>query len=231
MPLSLEATILGVFAGKPEQRWEGKEPSAIGKLPVEGPQRLTFTGLTSDQQADLRVHGGPEKALHHYAADHMSHWQTRFPDKADLFRPGCFGENISTEGLHEDNLCLGDVLTMGTATVEICQGRQPCWKLNLHTGIAAMAPSFQKSGKTGWYYRVLEEGNVAAGDKVRLIQRDYPQWPLARLISARFNPALEPETAAELAGMKPLAESWRASFQRKTDRGYVENTDRRLKGV
>ncbi|MBD8891392.1 MOSC domain-containing protein [Roseibium litorale] len=231
MPLSLEATVLGVFAGKPEQRWEGKAPSAIGKHRVEGQQRLTFTGLENDQQADLSVHGGPGKALHHYAADHMSHWQALFPDKADLFRPGCFGENISTQGLHEDNLCLGDVLTMGTATVQVCQGRQPCWKLNLHTGIPAMAPSFQKSGRTGWYYRVLEEGEVATGGKVRLIQRNYPDWPLAKVIAARFNPALPVETAAELASMEPLAESWRTAFQRKTDRDYLENTDKRLKGA
>lgn len=231
MPFSLEATIIGVFTGKPEQRWEGKAPSAIGKHPVEGPQALSLTGLESDQQADLSVHGGPEKAIHHYAADHMSFWKTHFPGQADLFVPGCFGENISTNGLTEETLCLGDILTLGTATVQVCQGRQPCWKLNLHMGIPAMAPSFQKTGKTGWYYRVLEEGEVASGGTIRLIQRDHPDWPLSRVISARFDPALAQETALELAGMTVLAESWRNAFLRKSDKGYVENTDRRLKGI
>lgn len=226
----LEATILGVFTGKARERWDGKAPSAIAKQAASGPLWLSKTGILGDEQADTAVHGGPEKALHHYAADHMAHWAGEFPDNADFFKPGCFGENISSLGLTEDVLCIGDVLKMDGATVEICQGRQPCWKLNLHTGIPAMAPSFQKTGFTGWYYRVLEEGNVAKGGEIRLIERKHADWPLKRLIAARFNPRLDPEEARELAGLDALAEGWRSAFARKIDPAYTENTDRRLKG-
>ncbi|MFN4009903.1 MAG: MOSC domain-containing protein [Pannonibacter sp.] len=227
---TLEATILGVFTGKARERWDGKAPSAIAKQAATTPLWLSKTGLASDEQADTAVHGGPEKALHHYAADHMAHWATAFPDKAGLFQPGCFGENISSIGLTEANLCLGDVLQMDRATVEICQGRQPCWKLNLHTEIAAMAPQFQRTGFTGWYYRVIEEGEVAAGGAIRLKHRQHPDWPLQRLIKARFDPRLPASEAQELAGLSVLAEGWRAAFARKVDPTYAENTDRRLKG-
>ena len=230
MTQTLEAIILGVFTGKARDRWDGKAPSAIAKQAASGPLWLSKTGLASDEQADTAVHGGPEKALHHYAADHMAHWATAFADRSDFFQPGCFGENISSLGLTEATLCLGDVLQMGGATVEICQGRQPCWKLNLHTEIAAMAPSFQRTGFTGWYYRVLEEGEVAAGGTIRLIQRQHPDWTLQRLIKARFDPKLQPHEAQELSQLAVLAEGWRAAFARKMDPTYAENTDRRLKG-
>ncbi|NBN76903.1 MOSC domain-containing protein [Microvirga tunisiensis] len=230
MTQTLEATILAVFTGKARDRWEGKAPSAIAKEAATGPLWLSATGLAGDEQADRAVHGGPEKALHHYAADHMSAWASTFPDSAEFFRPGCFGENIASLGLTETTLCLGDVLELDGATVQICQGRQPCWKLNLHTGQPAMAPSFQKTGRTGWYYRVLAEGSVAAGGRIRLIDRPHGDWPLARLIAARFDPRLDPAVAAELAGLPVLAESWRTAFARKVDPAYTENTDRRLKG-
>ncbi|MEH0069830.1 3-alpha domain-containing protein [Pannonibacter sp. Pt2-lr] len=93
-----------------------------------------------------------------------------------------------------------------------------------------MAPAFQKTGFTGWYYRVLEEGSVSAGGSIRLLERLHPDWTLSRLISARFNPRLDPAEAAELSRMEVLAEGWRNAFARKVDPAFVENTDRRLKG-
>ena len=231
MTTVLEATIIGVYTGSPESRWEGKAPSAIRKEARDGYLTVTGTGLAGDQQADRTVHGGPEKAIHHYAADHMDYWAERFPEKADQFVPGCFGENISTTGLTEANLCLGDVLSLGSARVQVCQGRQPCWKLNLHTDLTGMAPAFQKTGYTGWYYRVLEEGQVGAGDKMRLIERPRPEWGLDRLIAARFKPDLPSATAEELANLPELAEAWRTAFARKVDPQYRENTSRRLQGT
>jgi MOSC domain-containing protein YiiM len=160
----------------------------------------------------------------------MAHWKSEFFDKADFFVPGCFGENISTLGLTEENLCLGDVLTMGTAEVQVCQGRQPCWKLNAHTGIDKMAPSFQRSGRTGWYYRVIKTGQVKTGDEMRLIERTEPDWSLSKLIQARFDPKVDPLIAKELSENPLLSEAWRQSFAKKIDRSFVENTDARLKG-
>ena len=219
----LEAVITGLFVGKAKQRWKGKPPSAIGKRAVPGPLRLTTTGFAEDEQADRSAHGGPDKAVHHYASDHLDHWRRAFPDKADRFIPGCFGENIATLGLTEGNLCLGDVLQIGSATVQICQGRQPCWKLNMHIGIEAMAAAFQKSARTGWYYRVVETGAVKLGDTIALVDRRHDDWTLDRLVRCRFDPQLDARVAAELSGMEALSESWRTAFAKKRDRRLAQD--------
>ncbi|MCV0427810.1 MAG: MOSC domain-containing protein [Roseibium sp.] len=224
------AKILGLYLGKPEHRWQGKDPTAIRKVLTSGPLQVTKTGITGDQQADLAVHGGPEKALHIYPSEHYDSWRTDFPEKADIFRVGGFGENISSQGFTEQDLCVGDVFTAGSARIQISQGRQPCWKLNLHTGNPAQAAAFQKSGKTGWYFRVLEEGRMEAGDVLTLTDRPCPDWNLRQVILARFDPRLDPDIAAALSRLDQLAEPWRTSFAKKANRDYVEDTSRRLKG-
>ena len=211
----LSAEILALFVGKTANRWPGKEPSAIGKLQATDELRLDWDGFVEDQQADLEFHGGPEKALHHYAADHMDHWREAFPDADHNFIPGCFGENISTVGLHENNLCLGDILTLGSAKVQICQGRQPCWKLNAHTGIDAMGAAFRRTARVGWYYRVLETGQVKAGDTIRLVERPCPDWSVEKVTKARFDPKLSPDTAREIADLPVISQAWRDDFLKK----------------
>ena len=226
----LSAEILFLFVGKVEDRWPGKPPSAIAKVPTAATLKLVETGFVEDSQADLQVHGGAEKAVHHYSADHMAYWSEIYPDNAGFFKSGCFGENISTHGLDERNLCLGDILMLGSATVQICQGRQPCWKLNAHTGIETMAAQFQRTARTGWYYRVLDPGKVKAGDRVRLIERTCPEWSVERVTKARFDPRLSVEDARVLAASDVISHSWRKAFHNKTSIGHKENTDARLLG-
>lgn len=223
------AKIIGLFQGRPEHRWEGKEPSAIRKTRIETAE-VTLTGLAGDQQADLEVHGGPEKALHIYPSEHYDAWREAFPQITRTFRPGGFGENISSSGFTEEDLCIGDILSTGAVRLQVAQGRQPCWKLNQHTGNPAMAAAFQKSGKTGWYFRVQETGTLEAGEDLTLIERPCPEWNLRDVILARFNPRLDPDTAMALSKLEHLAEPWRASFAKKADTNYVEDTSRRLKG-
>ncbi len=222
--------VSGLFTGRIEDRWPGRPPSAIGKQPAPGPQRLETLGFEMDAQADLTVHGGPDKAVHHYAGEHYAEWRAEFPQLADKFHPGGFGENISTEGMTEETLCIGDIFALGTARVQISQGRQPCWKLNNHIGEKTMAARFQKTVRTGWYYRVLEPGSVEVGDEFTLLERLNPDWTLIRVIAARFNARLDPETAATLARLPALAEGWRESFAKKCDASYVEDTAPRLVG-
>lgn len=224
------AQILGVYAGKPEDRWDGKAPSSIRKSLIKGAVQLTETGIAEDQQADLAVHGGPEKALHHYPSEHYADWAERFGTSPFAYEPGTFGENISSSGFTEEDLCIGDVFAAGTARLQICQGRQPCWKLNMHTQNPALAAHFQKTGKTGWYYRVLETGVFKAGDSMTLIDRPCPDWNLKDVIFARFNPKLESSTASALANLAVLADPWRAAFAKKVDPDFVEDTSRRLPG-
>ena len=106
-------------------------------------------------------HGGPEKAVHHYPFDHYEAWRTELGDIGLLRQPGAFGENLSAVGLTEADVAVGDVFRLGSAIVEVSQGRQPCWKLNERFGQPTVAKSVQASGRTGWYYRVIETGLVA----------------------------------------------------------------------
>ena len=225
-----DLTLNAIFTGKAVMRWAGRPASAIAKDQVTSKKWLTRTGIEGDEQADPSVHGGLEKALHHYAADHYRFWKEAMPDIGDKLVPGGFGENLSSAGLTEEDLCIGDVIGMGEAIVQITQGRQPCWKLSAHVGREDMAPRFQKSGFTGWYYRVLQEGYIRAGDPITLIERPRPDWPLPAVIAARFDPRLDPARAGELAGIAEMSKSWRAGFRRKLVAGHVEDTRARLRG-
>jgi MOSC domain-containing protein YiiM len=176
---------------------------------------VTFTGLAGDRQADRDAHGGPEMALHIYPFEHHAHWREAFPGRESIYVSGGFGENLSSEGLTEAGLCIGDVFSAGSARVQISQGRKPCWKLNMHTDNPAQAVAFRKTARTGWYFRVLEEGILEAGDEIALIDRPCPDWNLRDVIIARFNPRLDPATASALAALEELATPWRKDFARK----------------
>lgn len=226
----LSAPLLGLFIGKAEQRWEGKAPSAIGKKPVSHPLDLAIDGFVEDNQADLAVHGGPDKALHFYPADHYAHWQKELPEKPYIFTPGGFGENLSSAGITEEKVCIGDVFELGDTRLQISQGRQPCWKLNMHLDEKSMVARFQKSGFTGWYFRVLQTGTVTPGDTLSLIDRPCPDWVLNKVIYARFDPKLDPGLARSLSELPELAENWRNAFAKKADKDFKEDTRARTEG-
>jgi len=228
--MNITAQILDLFIGSPAHRWEGKEHSAIGKTRADGPIDVTRTGLAGDRQADTAVHGGPEMALHHYPSEHHAHWRSAFPELEAVYGPGGFGENISSQGFTEADLCIGDIFNAGSARLQISQERQPCWKLNMHTDNPALAASFQRTGRTGWYFRVLEEGTIQAGDKLVLVDRPCPDWNLRDVILARFNPRLDPAVANALSQLEELTATWRAAFNKKVDPGFKEDTSARLKG-
>lgn len=221
---------MGLFVGKAKERWPGKPPSAIAKFEANGTQQLIETGFMSDAQADLRLHGGPDKAVHHYPADHYSAWQSEKFETSFAFRAGSFGENISTAGIVEHDVCLGDIFELGTARVQISQGRQPCWKLNMHTRVPEIARHVQQTGKTGWYYRVLQQGEVKVGDQLKLIERPVEQWPLDRLIKARFEQNLSRDVAKELSNIPELAKNWRQHFYKRAFTEFVEDQSPRLVG-
>lgn len=186
--------------------------SAIAKSAVSRLRKVGFLGIEGDSQADLIVHGGPDKAIHHYPRDHYGFWRATLGDKPVLSAAGAFGENISTTGLTEVTACIGDRYRLGTALVEIAQGRQPCWKQAHRLGDARAVLTMVKTRHCGWYYRVLEEGAVAAGDALLLEDRPYPDWNVARVIAlliageGKQNPA----AARDLAAIPVLADGWRA---------------------
>ncbi|MFC3570066.1 MOSC domain-containing protein [Paracoccus simplex] len=241
--------------------------SGIDKRPADRPLTLGPEGFEGDEQADRRVHGGPEKAVHHYAFDHYPAWREELgplrpaeppggphPPAADsrtgggfggqppvghpenretgapLDAPGAFGENISTRGLTETDVAVGDIFRLGSALVQVSQGRQPCWKLNRRFGVADMARRVQQSGRTGWYYRVLQPGIVAPGDRLERIDRVAPDWTLRRLWHALYVDRLNLGELQGIAALDVLAEGWRRYAVRRLESGRVEDWSKRLEG-
>lgn len=199
--------------------FRGDEASAIAKDRVAGSRRVGFLGIDGDEQADLTVHGGVDKAIHHYPRDHYRWWADTLGGHALLDAPGAFGENISTEGLVEQEACIGDRFRLGSALVEISQGRQPCWKLGHRFGVASVPATVVKTRRSGWYYRVIEEGAVAAGERLDLIDRPLPDWSVERVFALLIGGAGKTERSAlrELAAMDALATTWRARAQKLLD--------------
>lgn len=190
-------------------------PSAIRKRPLTERIRLSQLGLQGDDQADRKHHGGPDKALHHYPAEHYAAWRREIPERAESFEPGGFGENLSTLGLTEATICLGDIFRLGSALIQVSQGRRPCRKLQLRFSLDDMAARVQASGRTGWYYRVLQAGAVSCEDALFLEQRPYPEWPLERLARVLNGEPVEHAALATLASLEVLAPSWRASAEKR----------------
>ncbi|MBA4046955.1 MAG: MOSC domain-containing protein [Sphingomonas sp.] len=180
-------------------------PSGIVKRPVAGPVALRGHQLNGDETADLTVHGGPDKAVYAYSADHYPVWASDRPEHAARLIPGAFGENLTIAGLVEDDLCIGDIHQIGTARLQICQPRQPCFKFGLLFGDATMPKALVRSGRSGWYYRVVQEGEMQAGDSVTLIERPHPALAFPRMVSiVNFGDATRDEVE-QMAGADGLA--------------------------
>ncbi len=203
-------------------------PSAIAKQKVHGPVAVASLGLDGDEQADRRHHGGPDKAIHAYAVAHLPLWATELPNLADRFRPGAFGENLVVRGAAEANICLGDRWRIGSAFVEVSQGRQPCWKLNLRFGLPDMARRVQNTGRTGWYFRVIDPGVIEEGDEGTLVARPYPDWTLARVSHLLYHDRMNRRALAELAALPDLPESWRRLAEARLASGRTEDWSRRV---
>lgn len=217
-----------VRVGRPQRFGPQGQLSAIDKAPVPGPIAVTTTGLVGDEQADRRRHGGPDKALHAYAVAHYPAWAADLPEAADRFRPGAFGENLGIEDATEADICLGDQWRLGDVLLEVSQGRQPCWKLNLRFGVPDMARRVQDTGWTGWYFQVLEPGFIAAGDAARLAARPNPAWPLDRVTQVLYRTMLDLGSLAELAVLPGLPASWRQLAQRRIESRSVEDWRARI---
>ncbi len=202
----LNALLIGAIAPLDETR-----KSAIAKRPVDGPVRLSFAGLEGDFQADKYHHGGPDKAVHLYPFDHYARWQDEMPDHPRLAAPGGFGENFSTTSLLEDQVCIGDRFRIGMALIEVSQGRKPCSIQGRFLDWPKLPALMVKERRSGWYARVIEEGVVAAGDMLTLVDRPLPDWSVKRvfalLIGAEYKG--DPTALDELAAMELLHDGWR----------------------
>ncbi len=205
-------------------------PSGIAKAGVDRPLSLAQLGLAGDAQGDTKHHGGAEKALHHYPFDHYPTWTSEISHRDVLGRAGGFGENLSTLGLTEDDVAVGDVFALGGAIIEVSQGRQPCWKLNERFVQPDMARRVQTSGRTGWYYRVLKPGEVAPDSRLELIDRAAPSWTIRRIWEVFYVDTLNRAELEKLAELPQLAEGWKRHARRRLETGSVEDWTSRLTG-
>ncbi len=205
--------LLSLNVGLPrEVSWNGqKVRTGIFKEPVEGAVMLRRLNLDGDRQADLSVHGGPSKAAYVYPAEHYGYWRAQLPERELPF--GMFGENFTTEGLDEEAVCIGDRFRVGNAQVVVTEPRMPCYKLGIRFGRMDMLKRFLKSQRTGFYFGVLDEGAVEAGDEMALVSRDATGLKVAdvtRLYTThRGNAAL----LARAISVEALPERWRGYFQ------------------
>lgn len=206
-------------------------PSGIAKVSVAGRQKLNSNGFVGDEQGDLRHHGGPDKAVHHYPSEHYAAWRKEIGDLELLHEPGAFGENLATRGLTESDVAIGDRFRFGTSLVEVTQGRQPCFRLNLRFERPDMAVTMQNSGRTGWYYRVIEPGMVARGDQFDLVERLSPAWTIERLWRLFYIDVLDRDGLREMASVANLPERWRAICEARLSTGLIEDWQRRLTGA
>ena len=226
---AVACTLLAVLVGKVRPFGPEGQQSGIDKASYPAQVYVNPLGLAGDEQGDRRHHGGVEKAVHHYAFDHYATWNKDLPQFGRHFeRPGTFGENFSSVGMTEASVCIGDVYMVGSAMLEVSQARQPCWKLNVRTGVPDMAVRVQEGGKTGWYYRVLRSGWVQAGDSLVLLQRANPNWPLRRLLHCLYVDRMNRAALTEIAALAALAPSWRRLARARLERNVVEDWSARL---
>jgi MOSC domain-containing protein YiiM len=187
--------------------------TGIFKTPVSGPVFVGERGVAGDTQVDPVNHGGPDKAVCVYSADHYEWWRARLGIVP--FDYGAFGENVTIHGVTEDDLCVGDVWSMGGTLVQVSQPRQPCWKLARKWRVRDLVDQVVKSGRTGWYFRVLREGSVQAGDAVALVERSFPEWTVTAANNVMHHRAGGRLAAATLAGVDALSESWQATLEHR----------------
>jgi len=194
---------------------ESQWTSGIWKQSITERLPLDQLNLAGDQQADLQNHGGPDKAVCCYAAEHYPDWRKMLGKSDVAFSYGAFGENFTLAGMTEETVCIGDSYAIGTVRVQVSQPRMPCWKLGRRWELPTLPLAVQTSGKTGYYLRVLEPGEVGAGDVLSLVARPLPDWTIARVNHAMYVAKDNHALAAELSELSLLAEAWRRPFRRR----------------
>jgi MOSC domain-containing protein YiiM len=212
-----DATLISIQIAKPQvlplnDGTGGTWKTAFFKKPITGPVRVGRITVDGDGQADLRYHGGEDRPILAYCAEHYPRWQKEL-GLLDM-PPGGFGENFTISGLDERTVCLGDQYEIGPILVETSQPRQPCSKLARRWNNPELPKKVIAHNRGGWYFRVLREGIVEAGMKVKLLDRPYPQWTIARAIDVYYHHKDDVAAHRALATLEPLSEQWRSHFEK-----------------
>ena len=201
--------------------------SGIFKETISGKVFVSSTGIDGDGQADLKVHGGVDKAINVYPADHFDYWRGHIGID---FPNGAFGENFTTIGGIEDDDCIGDIYVCGDVRLEVTQPREPCWKLARKWKLKDLSARVEKTGRTGWYFRVLQEGYLEAPFELVLSERPYPQWTLTKANEIMHHRKENWEAAASLSVCPALSAIWKEALARRSATQTVESNVPRLGG-
>ncbi|MGM0559225.1 MAG: MOSC domain-containing protein [Myxococcota bacterium] len=183
--------------------------TAYVKERVEGAMYLGKEGLAEDEQANKKYHGGPDKALCVYPAEHYGFWKLQLGLELDV---AAFGENVTLEGLVEERACIGDTFDWGEAVIQISEPREPCANIARRWGVSGLTQQVRESGFTGWYMRVLEPAEVGADEPWVLVERPHPEFSVARLNRLLDEPGRDLEAVRRLAELDVLGEAWREKF-------------------
>lgn len=206
--------LLSVNTALPQDiAWQGKTVrTSIFKQPVAGPVRVHAEHLAGDGQADLRVHGGPDKAVYAYPQEHWAYWQKLLP--AAQLVPGAFGENLTTTGLLEPAVRVGDCFRVGTAVLMAIQPRRPCVKLGIRLGRPGVVREFEEARRPGIYFRVRQPGVIAAGDAITLLEPSPYAVTIQDMVACLAPGPHDPDTVRALLATPYLSASWRERLTR-----------------
>lgn len=226
--------IIGLQTGLPRTLGAADAPEPMDrewttgffKEAVSGARQVTRLGIEGDGQADLVHHGGPDKAINVYPAEHYAGWAGEL---GLALHAGAFGENFTTTGLTEADVCVGDVFRAGDLIVQVSQPRQPCWKLSRRWRVKDLAARVERTGRTGWYFRVVSAGMIQAGAVLELIERPAPAWSVVAANEVMHQRKDDVGAALELASCPGLSQSWVGSLTRRAAGGKM-NTSERLTG-
>ncbi len=205
--------VVSINVGLPmELIWKGKPiTTAIYKEQVSGKVKVRSLGLEGDRQADLTVHGGIDKAIYAYASEHYTYWRNQLPEME--FNWGMFGENLTVEGLLENNVNIGDRFRIGTAEIMVTEPRMPCYKIVIRFGRSDMAKRLLNSRRTGIYFSVIKEGEIEAGERLELISRDENNVKVSDIVRLYVRETNDLELLQRTLQVQALPNGWRDYFQ------------------
>jgi MOSC domain-containing protein YiiM len=216
--------IISLNVGRPRLVMSRGEAVSTGiyKEPVEGRIKLRTLNLDGDRQADLTVHGGPMKAVYLYPAEHYEFWRAELPEMQLPW--GMFGENFTTLGLDEYSVFIGDRFRAGTAELMVTQPRMPCYKLGIKFGRSDILKRFLVSGRTGFYFSVIKEGEVERGDSLELIERDEHKVMVAEITRLYAHDRTDVKAMRRAVAVEALPASWRDYFRQRIEKAANSNS-------
>lgn len=208
--------LLSLNVGRPQEfNWAGKiVRTSIFKNPVSDRRKVSFTNIEGDEQSDLNVHGGINKAIYAYDASHYHHWKNILQREDWQF--GMFGENLTTSGLPDDKARIGDIYQMGTASLQVIQPRFPCFKLNIRFGLRDMIERFMEQKRNGIYFKVVEEGTIQVNDEIKLVKPSTFNVSIPEYVNCYYSKGADKSVLKNLLSIPFLPERHRTVFE-----GYV----------